>query len=303
VRRPEDPQYIFHQLTLLESRRSDILEWTSTIPYTDHHTRIKTSRLKNTGAWLFQKMEYQEWLASSASKLLLLRGIRKLRLRLIPKTCCLRLTGSPAGAGKTFIASVAIDSFNSDSRLGKLAYFYCNRAEGSRRDPESILSALVHQLVRTESDEMTLLKPIVDTYDLRESKGQKSSRLSLLESRDLLVQLTDVYEQTTICIDALDEVEPSTRKDLLQALKVVMEKSKNLVKIFATTRMDVDIVRQFEMFPRIELQPDDNASDIEHFIEERIQAGIDDGELLDGAVSDSLKAEICKVLGERSRGM
>jgi len=278
------------------------LRWISTIPYTDHHKRIKTARLEGTGAWVFQKMEYQEWLDSSASKLLLLRGIRKFRLHLFTRTCSLRLTGSPAGAGKTFIASVAIDSFASDSRLGKLAYFYCNRAEGSRRDPETILSALIHQLVRTESDQMTLLKPIVDAYDLRETLGQ-SSRLSLLESRDLLVQITDVYEQTTLCIDALDEVEPSTRKDLLQALKVVMEKSKNLVKIFATTRMDVDIVRQFEMFPRIELQPDDNASDIEHFIKERIWACIDDGELLDGAVSDGLKAEICKVLGARSRGM
>jgi hypothetical protein len=184
-----------------------------------------------------------------------------------------------------------------------LAYFYCNRAEGSRRDPETILSALIHQLVRTESDKKTLLKPIVDVYESRKTQGQENSRLSLLESQTLLVQLTDVYEQTTVCIDALDEVEPSTRKGLLQTLKFVMEKSKNLVKIFASTRMDVDIVRQFEMFPRIELQPDDNASDIERFIEERIQAGIDDGELLDGAVGDGLKAEICKVLGERSRGM
>jgi hypothetical protein len=184
-----------------------------------------------------------------------------------------------------------------------LAYFYCNHAEGSRRDPETILSALIHQLVRTESDKMTLLKPIVDTYELRRSQGQLSSSLSLLESQTLLVQLADMYEQTMICIDALDEVEPSTRKDLLQTLKFVMEKSKNLVKVFATTRMDVDIVRQFEMFPRIELQPDDNASDIERFIQEKIQTGIDDGELLDGAVGTDLKAEICNVLGVRSRGM
>ena len=212
------------------------------------------------------------------------------------------LTRVPAGAGKTFIASVAIDSFTSDSRLGKLAYFYCNRAEATRRDPETILSALIHQLVRTESDKM-LLKPIVDAYGKRTSEGQRTSKLSLLESRALLVELADVYEQTTICIDALDEVEPSTRKNLLQALKFVMENSKKLVKIFATTRMDVDIVRQFEIFPRIELQPDDNASDIERFIKESILAGIKDGDLLDGAVGDGLVTEICKVLGERSRGM
>ena len=127
-----------------------------------------------------------------------------------------------------------------------MAYFYCNRAEGTRRDPETILSALIHQLVRTESDKIPL-KPVVDTYGMRTSEGQRTSKLSLLESRALLVELADVYEQTTICIDALDEVEPFTRKNLLQALKFVMENSKSLVKIFATTRMGVDIALQFEI--------------------------------------------------------
>jgi len=210
---------------------------------------------------------------------------------------------SLAGAGKTFIASVAIDSFASDSQLGKLAYFYCNRAEEDWRDPERILSALIHQLAQVETSKLSLLKPVVATYELRRAQGQERSRLSLAESQALLVQLADVYEQTTICVDALDEVEPLTRKSLLQALKFVMEKSKNLVKIFATTRMDVDIDQQFEMFPRIELQPDDNISDIERFIEERIQTSNMDRKLLDGAVSGELQAEICKVLGERSRGM
>jgi len=92
-----------------------------------------------------------------------------------------------------------------------------------------------------------LLKPVVDAYGKRTSEGQRTSKLSLFESRALLVELEDVYEQTTICIGALDEVEPSTRKNLLQALKFVMENSKSLVKIFVTTRMDVDIALQFEI--------------------------------------------------------
>jgi len=184
-----------------------------------------------------------------------------------------------------------------------LAYFYCNHAEESRRDPERILSALIHQLARTDSDKNSLMKPVVDAYEKRRVQGQENARLSITESQALLVELADVYEQTTICIDALDEVEPLTRKSLLQALNFVMEKSKNLVKIFATTRMDVDILQQFEMFPRIELQPDDNASDIERFIKESIETGIKDRELLGGAVSGKLQAEIRKVLGVRSRGM
>ena len=143
----------------------------------------------------------------------------------------------PAGAGKTYLASTVIDSLFSSPTPEKLAYFYCNRAEENRQEPQSILNTLIQQLAQTESEGDRLLKPVVDIYLDRERKGQRSSRLSLAESEELLVKLTDIYPQTTICIDALDEVETKTRIHLLKALKNIIEKSKSLVKIFATTRM------------------------------------------------------------------
>ncbi|KAI5857243.1 hypothetical protein BZA05DRAFT_332021, partial [Tricharina praecox] len=263
------------------SRRSEILGWVSTIPYLDHHNLITNARVEGTGDWLFRKREYSDWRSSSVSKLLLLRGI--------------------PGAGKTYIASRVIDSFR-DSTPERLAYFYCNRAEENRRHPESILNTLVQQLTQTFEDN-TLLKPVVDLYEDRTKKGQTSSRLCLSESQELLVQLTDIYPRTTICIDALDEVEKGVRLHLLKALRYVVERSKNLVKIFATTRMDPDIVRQFEMFPRIELQPDDNASDINQFVETKLQETIKYGLLLGGEVDQEFKKEICEALCERSKGM
>jgi len=205
-----------------------------------------------------------------------------------------------AGAGKTYIASRAIDFFISTSE--KVAYFYCNRAEENHRKPESILNTLIQQLSQAESEDK-LPKPVIDIYKAREIAGQEASRLTLNESQELLVQLTNIYPQTTICIDALDEVENGIRIRLLKALKHIVETSKNLVKIFATTRMDTDILRQFEMFPRIELQPDDNVSDINQFVGTKVQSTINDGLLLDGVVDHALKAEICDVLCERSKGM
>ena len=208
-----------------------------------------------------------------------------------------------AGAGKTYLASIVIDSLFSNPTPEKLAYFYCNRAEENRQEPQSILNTLIQQLAQTESADDQLLKPVVDIYLDREKKGQRYSRLSLVESEELLVELTDIYPQTTICIDALDEVETKTRIRLLKALKNIIEKSKNLVKVFATTRMDPDILRQFEMFPRIELEPDDNIGDISQFVKTKLQCTIDDGLLLEGDVSEELKAEICDALCRRSRGM
>jgi len=149
-------------------------------------------------------------------------------------------------------------------------YFYCNRAEESRRDPESILRTLIQQLAQTPAEDK-LLTPVLHIYKDREKKGQLSSRLTLKECQDLLVQLIAVYPQTTICIDALDEVDHKLRFKLLEALTHVLKRSNTLVKIFATTRMDPDILLQFEMFPRIELEPNDNVDDIDRFVKEKVQ--------------------------------
>jgi len=112
-----------------------------------------------------------------------------------------------------------------------------------------------------------------------------------------------VYPETTICIDALDEVDHQLRFELLEALNHIVEKSGTLVKIFATTRMDTDILMQFERYPRIELEPDDNADDINRFVKEKVQEKIKQKRLLHGNVSIALKDEICQVLCERSKGM
>jgi hypothetical protein len=183
-----------------------------------------------------------------------------------------------------------------------LAFFYCDQAEKSRREPDSILRALIQQLAQTPSRDK-LLPAVLDIYTIQKKTGQLSSRWTLKDCQDLLVQLVAEYPQTTICIDALDEVDPKLRLGLLKALKHVVERSNTLVKIFVTTRMDTDILVQFEMFPRIELEPDDSVDDINRFVKAKVQGTIERKQLLHGDVSDALKDEICQVLCERSKGM
>jgi hypothetical protein len=144
---------------------------------------------------------------------------------------------------------------------------------------------------------------VVDIYKDREKTAQKSSRLTLNESQELLIRVADIYPRITICIDALDEVDRDIRVHLLKLLKSVIEKSENLVKIFATSRNDPDILNHFSMFPRIDVQPDDYGSDISNFIHSEVERVVADGQLLHGKVSDKLQLEICDVLGTRSIGM
>ncbi|KAI5841599.1 hypothetical protein BZA05DRAFT_318976, partial [Tricharina praecox] len=127
--------------------------------------------------------------------------------------------------------------------------------------------------------------------------------LSLEESQSLLVQLTDIYPQTTICIDGLDEVAPETRVILLKSLANIMRTAKNPLKIFATSRMDPDIPLLFHKVTMIELQPSDSVRDITRFVEEKVQSAIDDKQLLLGNAGGELKAEICNILRHRCKGM
>ena len=145
------------------------------------------------------------------------------------------------------------------------------------------------------------MKSLIDIY---EDSEKVSSRLGLDKCRELLIQLTGMY-QMTICIDALDEVETETRIQLIMALEDIMEVSKNRVNIFLTTRLDPDIRQQVAMSRMVELRlgPDANFGGIKRFIGIKVQSTIDDGLLLAGEVSHVLKIEICHVLSKRSNGM
>jgi hypothetical protein len=64
--------------TIPGQRRREILNWISTIAYEDNHKATSSDLLEDTGGWLRNKPEFQEWQASSASGILWLRGKRKL---------------------------------------------------------------------------------------------------------------------------------------------------------------------------------------------------------------------------------
>jgi len=65
------------RLTLELAKRTEILKWISTVPYTNHHQRISDDRLAGTGEWILKNVKYRAWRESARSMLLLLRGIRK----------------------------------------------------------------------------------------------------------------------------------------------------------------------------------------------------------------------------------
>lgn len=152
------------------------------------------------------------------------------------------------------------------------AYFYCDRNEGDRQDPEVILRAIMKQLSHLKAG--YLHPPVVKHYLASRRAGFPSDSLAISESTDLILQLLDVYPKTTIIIDALDECDRKRREGLFESLQKIINSAPNLVKIFVSSRDDTDIKRQYATLPNLYIQASDNFHDINTFVDHQIEESI-----------------------------
>jgi selenocysteine-specific translation elongation factor len=53
-----------------------------------------------------------------------------------------------------------------------------------------------------------------------------------------ILALLDIYQKSTLVIDAMDECDPQSRSEQVNALKLSLKESKKRVKIFISSRPD-----------------------------------------------------------------
>lgn len=160
------------------------------------------------------------------------------------------------------IETVELQNTENHQTYEPVVYFYCNQNESQRRDPANIMQAIVKQLSVVLPG---LPKPVVAGYDKRVKSGLAAGPLGFCESSDLLVSLLEIFPQTTIVIDALDESDPAKRGQFLEALTTIMRSSTSVVKVFISSRDDIDIKLKLERVPNIYIEAN-NSEDIERFI-------------------------------------
>jgi hypothetical protein len=194
------------------------------------------------------------------------------------------------------------DGYNTGGEHGALVYFYCKRDEPDRQDPTKIMQSLVRQL-SVQLPGHGVPRPVSDEYEDREKDAFSSRHLNFHECQKLTISLLDIYPQTTIAIDALDEIDRKSRKVFLEALSTIAQESKSLVKIFVSSRDDDDIILELEAVPNLYIDAADNAGDIERFILREINSSIDRRILLRGEVDNQLKSQIISTLVEKADGM
>jgi len=97
---------------------------------------------------------------------------------------------------------------------------------------------------------------------------------ALIGTKERFMSLVEDLSEVYVILDALDECPERQRSGILEFItSVVTTRTPCRVKIFATSRREMDIAKAFEdsKIPTIQVQAENVASDIETFIHSRIE--------------------------------
>ncbi|PGH08637.1 hypothetical protein GX51_01157 [Blastomyces parvus] len=265
--------------TVTDEERLKILDWISRVLYGQNHSTVSDSRTQGTCEWLLEHSSYIEWKKSSSSVILWLDGT--------------------AGTGKTYLTSRVIDEIRSTLETSSndegFAFFYCNRNESIRREPLAVLCSFVRQLSSTVNYQHSIQKRVREYY-LR--CRQLASKPTIRECRELLLELINLYPKTTLILDALDECGEQSRSVLFELFDYLVTRAAKPVKVFISSRPDIDIKITFSSHPNIRIQASDNDDDISKFVKSEITR-----HLRWNKMSVELQNDIIKTLQQGSQGM
>ena len=112
------------------------------------------------------------------------------------------LYGIP-GAGKTVLASLVIDeALRESSDNTAVAYFYCDDEDRATQQVSRILTSLVEQIAK--QDEQSFEK-VQEFYKIHNPEQRDDTKYGPEELRDLILDMTSMFDCVMIDVDALDE--------------------------------------------------------------------------------------------------
>ena len=171
-----------------------------------------------------------------------------------------------------------------------IACLYADYKDQNSQTLAHILGTFLHQLLATSTEPILdeVLEKLQETRSCRDKLGTEDL-LALLKIR--LNQLKYAF----ICIDAVDELEPKVRRQLLNVLK---ELSTN-IRLFLTGRnyIETEVQKCFQVAQKVVISA--SHQDIEAYIRQQI---IDDPYAED-AMDEVLEKDIIDTIIKKSQGM
>lgn len=161
------------------------------------------------------------------------------------------------------------------------------------------MRSILRQLAINYGAQTTTHRRVVDEYERREIEARADGfdvpKLCLQDCIALILTIV-VSDPVTIVVDAIDELEPNSRYELVKALGQIVKNSANVVKIFVTSRDDAQILALLPDALVLRIHPDDNSDDMKRFVRERVTLAKSSRLLLEGDISCQLEASLEQAL-------
>ncbi|KAF2010542.1 hypothetical protein BU24DRAFT_414117 [Aaosphaeria arxii CBS 175.79] len=209
-----------------------LVEWISPSKYPSQHWDIMKRRVEGTGQWFLDAPETAKWLTEVNGTLF--------------------CTGMP-GAGKTMIAAIVIDHLQRSTRhnLDGLAYVFCNYKLRKEQDAQSMLAAILQQLVRARPS-------------AAEPAEQLHKRCTLRGTPPLL---DEIYSALQV-IDALDECRENVRDTRAFLAKLQALQAGRDLRLMVTSRFIPWIEKLFGEATKLVIRA--NEEDVKRLVADRL---------------------------------
>ena len=267
------------------------------------HQDVKLPRSKGTGLWLLNLESFIEWQNSNSNT--------------IEKNgyvfCCY---GIP-GAGKTVIryiakcsityylvtnldvyhdSSVVIDDLRLKSPYVGVACLYADYKDQANQTLAPILGTFLRQLIATVWE--FIPDEVIQKLHKIQREGGKVGDKDNLALLEILLQQHQL-RRAFICIDAVDELEPMVRRQLLNALRELGTRCRN-IRLFLTGRdhVESEVQKCFQVTKRYSVVISANEQDIKTFVGQQI---LDDP--YPDAMDEFLEKDMTDTIIKKSQGM
>lgn len=152
----------------------------------------------------------------------------------------------------------------SDRAETGLVYLYCKYKDQHRDNFAEITKSLIYQLL---GDNESCLEYLYDTF-LSQDADHATTKTGL---RSIIQALVQCYDLVFIGMDGLDECEQAERSALLSLVESLVHPSEaeTNVKVFLTSRAEIDVERSLGFSSRIDLNGHHLFADIQVYVNTR----------------------------------
>lgn len=170
------------------------------------------------------------------------------------------------------------------------AYYFFECAQKESLLPFNFLRSILHQIIRTESLNPALQRRLEAIF-----VGPNDSRKPEMDELEtLIVELCGKLKNVIVLVDGVNEAEPEDQRLVLNFLKRAVQKSQAVVKLFVSSRPEVDVPMFFRgdgQLTHIDIQAQDTHIEIDKFIDSRVEKEAKEGSLVvcEPAMIDKIK--------------